>query len=38
VVVAAIGFARRGDRPMVAISVAVLVVITTAIASGLATG
>jgi uncharacterized membrane protein len=38
VVVAAFGFARRGDRPMVAISVAVLVVIATAIASGLATG
>jgi uncharacterized membrane protein len=38
VVVAAFGYARRGDRAMVAISLAVLVVVVTAIASGLVTG
>jgi uncharacterized membrane protein len=37
VVVAAFGYARRGDRAMVAISLAILVVIVTAIASGLVT-
>jgi uncharacterized membrane protein len=38
VVVAAFAFARRGDRAMVAISLAILVVIAAAIASGLVTG
>jgi uncharacterized membrane protein len=38
VVVAAFGYAGRGDRAMVTISVAILVVIIVAIASGLVTG
>jgi uncharacterized membrane protein len=38
VVVAAFGYARRGDRAMFAISLAILVVIVIAIASGLVTG
>ena len=38
VVVAAFGYARRGDRAMVALSIAILVVIVLAIASGLLTG
>jgi uncharacterized membrane protein len=38
VVVAAFGYARRGDRAMVAISVAILVVIALAVASGVMAG
>jgi uncharacterized membrane protein len=38
VIVAAFAYARRGDRAMVAISVAILLVIVSAIASGLLTG
>ena len=38
VVVAAFGYARRGDRAMVAISIAILVVVLVAVASGLLTG
>jgi uncharacterized membrane protein len=38
VIVAAFAYARRGDRAMVAISVAILVVIVSAITSGLLTG
>ena len=38
VIVAAIGFARLGDRWMVAISLAILAVIALAIASALAAG
>ena len=38
VVVAAFGYARRGDRAMVALSLAILVVIVLAVASGLVTG
>ena len=38
VVVAAVGYARRGDRAMVAISIAILVVVLIAIASGVLAG